>query len=637
MVDGASLARVLGGPGLDLSPEVADRIADLLARHLVVTPGSRPLRSALERRLAKGVLVLDGAMGSELIARGIAPAAIARANLEHPDLVQAVHQSYLDAGAEALTTNTFAVNRYRQAGDRELTVRLAASGVRLAREVAGRRSSKAFVLGSIGPLGPVVGAELPVKDAEDAFAEVALAMADAGVDGFAVETMPSTIEAAAALAGIRRATRLPVLASRSCDRDDPLELAEFARAMAAGGAAAVGVNCAVGPRQMLPVVARLAQASGLPVLARPNAGFPTREDGRPHYHLRPDYLVAQARAYVAAGASIIGGCCGVGPSHIAALAAALAGTSLPARQAPAADPASEKPAVPGPAAANPLLAEARAGRFPIVALVPGRLGPSAGSAALGRLASAGASAIGLLSGWPGSSRGARLPARLRHLQDGTGRPAVLELIAADTPLPAAQELLLTAHLLGLRTVIIDDGVFSGETRADMAGGGSDAAALVRAVKQLNAGRDLAGSRLEEPTAFAVGVRVAAFNAKRLIGSPLYAAYVHAGADFLTLQPIYDPAVFRAVMAAGAPSVPLFAEVLVLPDAATAEELDNELPSLSVPERLKRRLAVDPDEDAKGVLRFLAHWRERLAGVVLMLPDERTAQAEAIVRAIRSAR
>ncbi len=334
-VDGASLARVLRGSGSPLSAEVADRLADLLARHLVTVPGWRPTRSAFERRLARGVLVLDGAMGSELIAAGLPAGGLARANLDHPDLVQAVHQAYLDAGAEALTTNTFAVNRYRQHHDRELSVRLASAGVRLAREVAARRAAgPPFVLGSLGPLGPVVGAEITVAEAEDAFAEVALAMADAGVDAFTIETMPSTVEAVSALAGVRRVSRLPVLVSRSLDRDDPLEIAEFAHACTVGGASAVGVNCASGPRQLLPVVARLAGATTLPVVARPNAGFPTSEDGRPHYHLRPDYLVAQLRAYVAAGASIVGGCCGVGPSHIAALAAALAGSALPPRPPP---------------------------------------------------------------------------------------------------------------------------------------------------------------------------------------------------------------------------------------------------------------------------------------------------------------
>jgi methylenetetrahydrofolate dehydrogenase (NADP+)/methenyltetrahydrofolate cyclohydrolase len=645
-VDGASLARVLGGSGGTLSAEVADRLADLLARHLVTVPGWRPTRSAFERRLARGVLVLDGAMGSELIAAGLPAGGIARANLDHPDLVQAVHQSYLDAGAEALTTNTFAVNRYRQRLDRELSVRLASAGVRLAREVARRRAlNPPFVLGSLGPLGPVVGAEITVAEAEDAYAEVALAMADGGVDAFTIETMPSTVEAVAALSGVRRVSRLPVLVSRSLDRDDALEIAEFAHACTVGGASAVGVNCATGPRQLLPVVARLVSATTLPVLARPNAGFPTSEDGRLHYHLRPDYLVAQVKGYVAAGASIVGGCCGVGPSHIAALAAALAGSALPPRPPAAAGPGPGAPSLPPAtapapapaqrrAARHPLLIQAAASGFPLVAMVPARLSPTVSSAALGRLVAVGADAVGLLSGWPGATRGARLPARLRHLQDATGRPAVLELIASSTTLAAGQELLLTAPLLGIRMVIIDDGVFAGDTRADAQGGGSAAVALVRAVRQLNAGRDLSGSHLEEPTDFTVGVRIAATRARR--SGALDAGYVEAGADFLSLQPIYDPAAFRALMSGERPLVPLFAEILVLPDAATADELDNELPSLSVPERLKQRLASDPDEDAKGVLRFLAHWRERLAGVWLMLPDERTRQAEAIVRAIRSA-
>lgn len=631
-VDGAALGRVLGGPGLELSPDVADRIATLLSRHLIGAPGNRPLRSALERRLAKGVLVLDGAMGSELITRGVSSAAIARASVDHPDLVQDVHQAYVAAGAEALTTNTFGVNRFRLQGDRELVARLASAGVRLARLSAQSAKQRVFVLGSIGPLGPVVGADLTIAEAEEAFSEVAMALADAGVDGFIIETMPSTVEAVAALGGIRRVSRLPALVCRSIDRDDPAELADFARAAAAAGATAVGINCAAGPRALLPVVARLAQVSSLPVVARPNAGFPSRVDGVPRYHLRPDYLVTQARAYVAAGASLVGGCCGVGPEHIAALAKALAGAPLPVRAEFSESLwIRDKAVAPATVTTSTLLAT----RFPILAFVPGRLSPTAGGAALQRLAAAGADAVGLLTGWPGSGRGSRLPARLRHLQDATSKPAVLELIAADTTLPAAQELLLTAHLVGVRTVIIDDGVFSSETRADVTNAGCEAAALLRAVKTLNQGRDLGGTRLEEPTAFTVGVRLSAARARQLGDAGIDETYVRAGADFLTLQPVYQPADFRALMGAITPKVPLFAEILVLPDAATADELDNELPTLSVPDKLKQRLAADPDGDAKGVLRFLAAWRSRLAGVCLLLPDERTAQAEAVIRALRS--
>jgi methylenetetrahydrofolate dehydrogenase (NADP+) / methenyltetrahydrofolate cyclohydrolase len=621
-IDGAALSRILGG--VDLSPDTADRLATLLARHLVQTSSGTELRSAFERRLARGVLVLDGAMGTELMAAGIAADRIAMANIDHPDLVQRVHRAYADAGAEALTTNTFTVNRYRCRGNRELAVRLSQAGVRLAREIA---RGKHFVLGSIGPLGPVVGAEIAVGEAEDAFAEIALAMADAGVDAFFIETMPSTVEAAAALAGVRRVCRQPAMVSRSIDRDDPVELAEFARACEAGGAVAIGVNCAIGPRAMLPVVARLAKLTSLPVSARPNAGFPTRADGRAQFHLRPEYLAEQASAYIAAGAGIIGGCCGVGPAHIHALVERFAHQPVTTRHKREAAVAA-KPAE--PKQRHPLLQQAIDRRFPIIALMPGRLSPIASSSALDRLAHLGADAIGILAGWPGTHGGARLPARLRHLQDTCGRPAVLELVAANLTLAAAQEMLITAHLIGIDVLLVDSGVFAAETRPDLPSPGCDPADLVALVRRMNSGRDLAGGHLEEATAFTVGVRIAIDRVGQM------ARYIQEGADFVTLQPVYEPARFRDLMASIAVEVPIFADILLLPDLATAEEIDNELPMLSVPDKLKRRLADNPDEDVRGVLKFLAHWRQRLAGVCLLMPDERTRVAELVLKSIRQA-
>jgi methylenetetrahydrofolate dehydrogenase (NADP+)/methenyltetrahydrofolate cyclohydrolase len=620
VVQGAALTRVLGGPELPL--DVADRVATLLSRHMIHTPGSGASRSPLERRMTQGMVIFDGAMGSELIAEGINAAAIAAANIEHPDLVKRVHRSYLEAGAEVLTANTFAVNRYRCDNDRERTVRLAQAGVRLAREVA---HGKAFVIGSIGPLGRVIGADISQAVAEDAYAEVALALVDAGVDGFVIETMPSTEEASAALSGVRRMSRLPAIVSRSFDRDDPSELTEFARACEAGGAAAIGINCATGPRAMVNVVGRLAKISRLPVLARPNAGFPSRVEGRLHYHLRPEYFVEQAQAYAANGVNLIGGCCGVGPAHIRALSQALGHKPLPPR--PQHDPAVAEHAAPDQHV-HPLMHLAKQGEFPVLAFCPGRLSPVASAAALERLAKAGAEAVGVLSGWPGAPRGARLPARLRHLQDATGKTAVLELIAEGLTLPAAQEILLTAHLLGIRLVLIDSGVFAAESRADAQSRGCDPLELLALVARLNSGRDLGGSHLEERAAFTAGVRVAVGRVDQV------ERYVAEGAQFLTVQPIYDPKRFRQVMEKMHVDVPLFAEVLLLPDAATADEIDNELPALSVPDALKKRLAADPGEDVIGVLRFLTYWRSRLAGVCLLLPDDRTQPAEAVLRAIR---
>lgn len=624
-VDPGQIQRLLGTAEL-LPRAAAERIATMLARHLVGLPGQRPLRSPLERRLRQGVLLLDGALGTELIERRVDRTRIAEATLEHPDLVLAVHRAYVEAGAEALTANSFGANRLRQG--REEAVRLAGAAVRLARQAALAASGRTvFVLGSIGPLGRVVGAEISAAEATAAAAEVALAMADQGADGLILETMASTAAAQAALAGCRQVTSLPVIACRSIERDDPVELAEFARAMEEGGAAAVGINCAAGPRALEAVIARLASLTRLPVLARPNAGFPVREDGQLHYHLRPEYLVERMRAYLAHGARLIGGCCGVGPAHIHALAQALRTLPAPATPVPPPVPAAV-PATPLPAPpAHPLLAQARAGGFPILAMLAGRLGPGATLAAGERLARAGVDAIGLLGGWPGAARGARLAAQVRHLQDGVHRPGVLELLPATLTLPQAQEVALTGHLLGLSLVLVDAGTIAAGPGGE---GEADPLAVVRLLQRLNRGRDLAGSRLDAPTAFTVGVRL---RARAIADAP---AAVAAGADFLALPPIYEPDRFKAALALVRDlGLPVFAESLLLPDAATAEELDNELPELSVPERLKQRLRTDTQEDVRGVLRFAQAYRQALGGLILMAADERTEALEAVARAVRA--
>ncbi len=601
-LDANDLLRLLGADaGLD--PRAADRLALILARHLPSVPV--PALSPLEARLRAGVVVFDGAMGTELIARGVAPGRVTEAVREHPDLVLTVHRSYLDAGAAVLVADTFTANRVA-CGDRATAVALAQEGVRLARQAA---AGRALVLGSIGPIAGGTG---------EAYAEVAQAMQDAGADGILLETFTSTPELLAALTACRRQVRIPLIASRTLGRDDAVELAEFAQGAEAAGAAAVGVNCAGGPRLLQPVVARLARLTALPVVVRPNAGFPTREHGRLRYHLRPDYFVAQARQAVAAGAAAVGGCCGIGPEHIRALAAGLTGTPLAPRQREPAPVAAE----PAPVPTHPLLG----GAVPW-AWLPGRMTPITAALAAKGLAAAGAKAIGLLSGWPGAPSGARLAATLRHAADAAGIEPILDLVAGQWSPAQAQDLLLHAHLLGIRLVVIDDGVFADSGRGDQPAAGGGAADLLAVVAALNRGRDHRGGRIDQPTAFTAGVRISSNGAARA------ADLRDAGAAFVCLQPVYDPARFKAAVAAIPADLPLVAEVLVLPDAATADELDNELPGLSVPDRLKQRLAQDPEADLRSVGRFTAAWKPRLAAVGVLAVEHGVAQAERAIRGI----
>lgn len=618
-MDATAVHRLLDGAGLELPPAAAARVADLLGSHLVAGSIDRAT-PAMVRHLERQVLVLDGGVSSELEARGIAPDATAQANIDAPQTVTAVHQAYLDAGAEAITANTFAINRYCLGGDRGRAVSLAQAGVRLARQAA---AGRAFVLGSIGPLGPLVGGEISLAEAEDAFAEIAMALADAGVDAIACETMPSTAEAMAAVRASRRVSGLPVLVSRAYDRLDHVELRAYAQAAEAAGAAAVGLNCVSGPRALVPALACLSAASALPVLARPNAGHPQRDGDRLIYQLRPEWLVTQAEAYLAAGVRLVGGCCGVGPDHIAELHAAIAGraiTPIPTTTA-AVDPAVEPRTI-----SHPWLDSLhQPDQFSVMALAPGLLSPADGRHMATALASAGVQAVGLLSGWPGAIPAARMPARLRHISDHAQVPAVFELAPGVVDLGSAQEVMVTGHLLGHRILLIDAGISARD------GAAVDPIRLVQLAAHVNQGRDVTGGYLDEATEWVIGVRLPIDQLDQL------ERWRDAGADFATIQPVYEPARFRAAMAAVSGDLPLLAEVLVLPDARTAEEIDNEIPTVSVPARLRQRLAEHPDEDIEGVLRFLSHWRSRLAGACLILPDERTAAPMQVMAGLQALR
>jgi homocysteine S-methyltransferase len=199
-------------------------------------------------------------------------------------------------------------------------------------------------------------------------------------------------------------------------------------------------------------------------------------------------------------------------------------------------------------------------------------------------------------------------------------------VASEQPLPAVQELLLSAHLLGIRLIVVDAGVFAASSAAESAGG-CDAVQVLDLVRRLNHGRDLAGGRIADPTNLVAGVRVRADDART-------SAYAAAGARFACPQPVYDGARFRAFLETYDAGLPLFADLLLLPDLATAEELDNELPGMAIPAALKQRLAAAPESDVAGAVGFLRHWRSRLAGAFVLLPDGRTRQAEALLRALR---
>jgi 5-methyltetrahydrofolate--homocysteine methyltransferase len=277
-------------------------------------------------------LLLDGAIGTELIARGLrvreeSPEAW---NLDRPDQVRAIHAAYAAAGAEAIQTNSFGATRPRLArfGLADRLGDICAAAVRLAREAA----PGASIIGSLGPTGETValGGKADVAPLRDAFAEAAAALAAAGADAIHLETQFHPAELRAAIEGARAgAPNLPLIASMALmpgatglETPHGVPIAQMVRALEANLPDAVGANCAVEAERMLQAVTLLRERFDLPVWAKPQAKLSDKcATGRSSE--TPEKFARHALALIDAGAAAVGGCCGTTPASIAALRAAL--------------------------------------------------------------------------------------------------------------------------------------------------------------------------------------------------------------------------------------------------------------------------------------------------------------------------
>jgi 5-methyltetrahydrofolate--homocysteine methyltransferase len=288
----------------------------------------------IERVRAGEVLVFDGGYGTALFAAGLTDGACPELwNDTHPEIVRAIHKGYFDAGSDLVETNTFGGTRLKlneyHLGDR--TRELNDKGARLARSVCppGR-----WVAGSIGPTSRLPAEYEPLGDTTDdgyfeTFKEQALALAEGGVDLFAVETMMFPQEAIAAVKACKAATDLPVMATmffqyeETHDRDRTMwgeSPADVARTLLGAGADVVGMNCGRGPDRAIAIIREMRAATDAPLIAYPNAGLPITTGDETTYELGPEEMARDYPALLDAGSNIVGACCGSGPEHIRLIA-----------------------------------------------------------------------------------------------------------------------------------------------------------------------------------------------------------------------------------------------------------------------------------------------------------------------------
>lgn len=316
--------------------------------------------TSLQALLAeRGTLLVDGAMGTELFARGLTAGDPPEMwNVDLPDDIVDIHKGYIKAGSDIILTNSFGGNRFRlKLHDLDSRVgELNQAAASRARQAADESDRMVLVAGSLGPSGELLeplGA-MTVKECQSAFAEQALGLAVGGVDLFWIETMSSLEEVEAAIDGVRDATDLPIVVTMSFDTAGRTMMGvsgtDAAARLSAHGVAALGANCGNNIAETEGAVAQLVAGSEqTPTIVKANAGIPEFVDGRLVYNGTPEIMGAHVRRMMELGVSIIGGCCGTATQHIAYMRGVIDGSVEPPDLAPpgpsaAADPVGERPA-----------------------------------------------------------------------------------------------------------------------------------------------------------------------------------------------------------------------------------------------------------------------------------------------------
>ncbi len=649
--------------------------------------------SGIAEALAARPLLADGAMGTLAQATGArleGPGS--ELALVAPELVGALHRRYLDAGAEVLQTHTYGASRLRLArhglAARARDINLAAA--RLARQVIDDAAldRPVFLAGSVSPAtsprtpGPVDSAAVRA-----ALREQVAALDAGGVDLLVLETFAHASELAEAVEAAREVSDLPVIAQATFVDEDGAPVTthgetpeHVAHVVGSLRPLAVGSNCTLGPQGLLAVVRRMAAAvpEGVLVSGLPNAGLPhVVSDRSVRFASDTAHFGRYAAHYVAAGARLVGGCCGTTPAHVAAAAAALAETPRPAAREPAAPPArpgTVTVTVGAGSASAPLSAlDDEPGRAP----APGDAEvPGPGRGVLGRwldaalsgtgtqpllVAEAGGTgaddlAAGLARGraaleagaqvlWSGRERSRRprttAAAVAAGLHEAAAADVMLTVTSWNTSRMALQADLLGLDALGIHALVCETGNPPVHADRPVRDGvwEVDALGLVELATSLARGVDPDGSALPLACPFRIGVRVTpgADDLDRELAR--VRAKIRAGAEYLVTRPVYELDRLRRVRAGldqDRMRVPVLMTVAPLSGFAEAEQLRHEVPDVVLPEPVLARARRSGEDPALGLdvaadLVAEAVGEGLVEGVVVRRPGTPERLAEAVAR------
>ena len=596
------------------------------------------MKNPLSELLASGLVIFDGAIGTEIYRRNFfVNASYEQLNLTRKDVILDIHKQYISAGAEVITTNTFNGNARRlgKFGIADQTVTINRSGVAIAREAAGE---KILVAGSIGPVGE------PESPSDTRTRTQLLKEQISGLtesDFILFESIHTKLDLEAAIEAISSYAPMPYVLSFAADLhasangcDGALEeYMPLLQKVISGPypPTAIGLNCGNGPESTLTELEILAPKIDLPIIVQPNAGAPRNIDGRMLYMTSDEYFSTYARRYVQLGAAAIGGCCGITPSHIRELVRSV----KPLAKAEASQVVtilSQDAELPP---ALPLEERSKLGRklvnrefITTIEITPPRgfdLSKTIGGARL--CAEAKVDAVNLPDGPRASARITPLITALA-IEREAGIETIPHCCCRDKSLIGLQAELLGYAGAGIHNLlfITGDPPKLGNYPASTGVFDIDSVGLARMQSNMNRGVDIGLEKLNAPTQVVIGVGADpnAVDFKRECDR--VRAKVDAGADYLITQPVFDPQVlFRFMDAIADTRIPVIAGVWPLTSFRNAQFMHDEVPGVTVPDAIMERMASAPDRDAQrstGIAiarETLAAIRSRVAGVQVSAP------------------
>ena len=553
------------------------------------------------RKLKDALTIFDGAMGTEIYRRNFfVNTSYEQLNLTSPGIISDIHQCYLNAGAEVITTNTFAANprKLERFGLGTKCAEINRAGVELAKKAA---LDKALVAASIGPAGES-DSDSDTRTKAELLAEQANYLLDA--DMFIFESIRHIDDLTAALEAMKNHPEKPFILSLSPEDSETLAAlcAGMDKAVANGAPfpAALGLNCGNGPEATLEDLGNLLKLTKLPVIVQPNAGAPRQIDDRKLYMTSAEYFSTYARRYAEMGASGIGGCCGITPEHISEMARALKPLLSAVKSAALEiNEVIDFPAeAPDMAECSDIGRKLAAGEFVRTVEITPPQGFDFTKTIEGAelCKKAGIDAVNLPDGPRASARITPLATAIT-IERETGIATIPHCCCRDRSLLGLQAELLAYAGCGIKNMlfITGDPPKLGDYPFSSGVFDTDAIGLVKIQYRMNRGIDLGGKKLNAPTRILIGVGADPNAIEPEREYRRLAEKVESGAHFIVTQPIFSVEVMEKFLDKIASlKTPVIAGIWPLSSLRNAEFMRTQVPGVTVPDKIMRRMA-----DARG--------------------------------------